>query len=443
MTMTVAKFGGSLLSGGDGLRKVRTEILALPTPLVVVVSAFAGVTNLLERLAATAVRDQASARLLFDEIIATHNSVARDVLDTDELTAWETNVASIVQRLDEVVRGLGIVRELSGRTLDLVVSMGERLSSSLVVAALRQCNAEVAYVSALDVVITDNVHRYARPSLELTRERVDSRLRPSLDTSGIVVTEGYIARSTSGEVTTMGRESSDYSATMLSEMLNAERVRIYTGVPGIMTADPVVVPQAKVLDTMSYSAAHVLAELGAKILHARTVAPAERGCIPLIISSLDSAGTIVGPAGGNLASVALLAESELISLELATAGEPVEAMIARIGALVPVIWSVRFRHRLQIVTAGRIDLNDLPLTLLREPPRSIERRSVAIVSIVSESGVSARSLTTLSGALEGVPVVGMQAGVDSHSVSLIVERMDAVDVVRRLHAVVVQDGVSL
>jgi len=431
--MIVAKFGGSLLSGADGLDRVRREILGLKPPLLVVVSAFGGVTNLLEQLASTALVATNRSRSLLERVVALHREVAAELLTPDACMAWEEAVAPILGRLDEVVRGLGIVRELSGRTLDLVVSVGERLSSALVHASLRRDRPGVAHLSALDLIITDNTHRYARPDPDLTRERVEGRLRPLILESGLVVTEGYIARGTSGETTTMGRESSDYSATMLAEILDASEIHIYTGVPGIMTADPAVVPDALVIERMSFSAAHVLAELGAKILHPRTVTPAERGEIPLVISSLDNRGTIIGGVGGSLPSIALMSDAERISLDLETAGARVESFVRGLSAIVPIVWSERFRRRLQIVTAGRVDLDDLPLSLLDDPPLSVECRSVAVVSVIRESVTGADDLAEALRALEGIPLLGLQSGIDPRSVSFVVERMDAVDAVRALH----------
>ncbi len=430
--MIVAKFGGALLSDAVGLQNVTDRIARTDGPLVVVVSAFRGITNRLERIAFDGITDPQSARRELASIVAYHDDIATTVLGHGA-DVWRSGVAPVVTRLNEVIGGLEIVRELSGRTLDLIVSAGERLSSSLVTAALRQQGVAVEYLSALDLIITDNTHRFARPDLALTRERVDAKLRPLVQGVGVVVTEGYIARGTSGQATTMGRESSDYSATMLAELLGADRVHIYAGVPGIMTADPAVVPDARVIDRMSYSAAHVLAELGAKILHPRTVIPVERAGIPLVISSLDSSGTTIGPFGGDFPSVALMADGERVQLELETASVAVEPFVRAVGAIAPIVWHTRFRRRVQIVTAGPVDSERLPLTLLNEEPLSVERRSVAVVSVVREGGIERGFLTGLLGVLEGFTLLGVQGGVDSRAISFIVERMDAVDVTRDLH----------
>lgn len=438
--MIVSKFGGSLLSDADGIRRVCDHILCLDTPLVVVVSAFKGVTNLLEQVASTALSDPARARRLLAEAIDMHCNIATALLGESASTKWQQEVAPIIARLEAVVEGLGIVRELSGRTLDLVVSSGEQLSSTLIHEAVRRYRPEAARLSALDLVITDNTHRYARPDRELTRERVDGRLGPLLQQSGIVITEGYIARGTSGEATTMGRESSDYSATMLAELLGADSVHIYTSVPGIMTADPAVVQDASVIDHMSYSAANVLAELGAKILHPRTVVPVERAQIPMIISALDSPGTTIGPFGGNLPSVALLPDAERLQLELGTASLAIEPFIRGVAALTPVLRHERFRRRVQIVTAGPVDVDRLPLALLGEEPLSIERKSVAVVSVIREGGLNGAFLAGILDVLKGIPVLDLQFGIDPRAVSFIVERMDAVDVARALHRRLVEEN---
>jgi hypothetical protein len=427
--MIVAKFGGAVLDGAAGLRRVCDEIRSLPRPLLVVVSAFADVTNMLERLAETALADPHAAAALLDELIDHHTGIARDLLSDDRLRGWLDRIEPYRARLREVIQGLGIVRELSPRTLDLVVHFGERLSSALVLAALGE---EALGITALDLIITDDRHRYARPDLTLTAERVEERLRPLLGEGRIIVTEGYIARGSSGQATTMGRESSNYSATLLAGMLAAAEVRIYTRFPGILTADPRLLPEARTIPRMSYGMAKALAELGAKVLHPRTVAPVERAGIPLVITGIGGGSTTIGGAGGDGYSVAVLGDATLLSIETGTASVALDPFIRALAAEVPIIWQQRFRRRLQVLLAGRYPHPSFPTTSIAEPVE-IGRREVAVISVVREEPFDGASLRELFGALGELVPLAVQGGIDSRAASVAVPREIAADVARGLH----------
>jgi aspartate kinase len=433
--MIVAKFGGAVLQTADGVRQVRQEILSLEAPLLVVVSAFAGITNLLERLAESAVAEPARALQLLAVIDDYHAAIAAELLPDDALEQWKTDVAPLKERLRDVVRGLGIVGELSPRTLDLVVHFGERFSSSILLASLRAIGRDAALCSAVELVITDEAHRFARPDIELTRERVVERLLPLLESHGCVVTEGYIARSRSGEMTTMGRESSDYSATLLGWLAGAREVRIYTGVAGVLTADPALISGALTIPTLGYAAARTLAELGAKILHPRTVNPVEEGGIPLSIVDMTGRGTRIGAEHpGDHASVVLLPEASVLSITLPRVDFEIVALLRQIASEIPVVWHHQFRRRLQIVTA-------LPpsAALLRAPALAgATVTPVAVVSLVRERGITAADLETFFASITGCHPVALQGAIDDLSVSAALEPVCATEAARTLHRVFVQ-----
>ncbi len=432
--MIVAKFGGAVLNGAEGLRRACGEIRALPKPLLVVASAFANGTNRLERLAEAAVADPASASEGLASFVEFHAAIAREVLPPEAYREWLEGIAPFAARLDEVLRGLAIVRELSPRTLDLVVHFGERFSSSLLVAALSGPGGGVraAGLSALDLVITDAAHRYARPDLELTRERTAQRLRPLLASHDVVVTEGYIARSTSGQVTTMGRESSDYTATMLAAMLGADEVRIYRALDGILTADPRVISEPRTIGQLSYRAANALAELGSQVLHPRTVMPVEREGIPLVISAIGGSGTRITGEGEDGCSITLLPEAEMIAIETETAHAPLDAFLRALGAGAPVIWHHRFRRRLQVLTSGQYTVLALPLRLIAERVE-VTRFPVALVSLVREVPFSGADLERFFAAVGERSPHAIQRGLDGYSISVALDQDDARAVVRELH----------
>lgn len=432
--MIVAKFGGAVLQTADGVRLVRQEILSLESPVLVVVSAFAGITNMLERLAGGAIADPARALQLLDVVLGFHSAIASDLLPEPAFEQWRRDVVPLEARLSEVIRGLGIVRELSPRTLDLVVHFGERFSSSIILASLQAIGTRARHLPATDLVITDEVHRFARPDIETSRERVVTRLLPALEQDRCVVTEGYIARSRLGEITTMGRESSDYSATLLGWLAGARQVRIYTGTPGVLTADPALASDAVTIPTLGYAAARTLAELGAKILHPRTVNPVEEGDIPLVIVDMKGRGTRIGRSGrGDSASVVLLPDAAVISIALPTVDFEIVRMLRHIATEVPVVWHHQFRRRLQIVTVRQPSQALLGSSLL--PGATMQ--PVAVVSLVREAGIGANDLEAFFASLAGCSPIALQGGIDSLSVSVALEARHAAEAARRMHRTLV------
>ncbi len=435
--MIVAKFGGSVLNGPEGVVKACDEILRLPRPLLLVVSAFANVTNKLEQLAETATKSSAEAEAQLQELLEYHTSIARTTLGAEAFDVWYQSLPTLATRLKEVVQGLAIVGELSPRTLDLVVHFGERFSSSIVSAALRDrlsdSEEHVTCISARDLIITDAHHRYARPDRELTKEMVGQNLIPLFKHHKIVVTEGYIARSVDGEVTTMGRESSDYSATLLGELLEADTVKLYTGVPGILTADPVIHEGAETLSRMSYTMAHSLAELGAKVLHPRTVRPVWRSTIPLVITRIDGSSTTIDSEGDrNNFSIVTLPEAGLLTLETSTTNVRIEPFLEKIASSVPVLWYHRFRRTLKIITALPYS-KSMPVHLIPEDVQVSGYEEVSLISLVREERLAERDLSTFFSVVEAHNPRAVQGGIQPWSITAAMDREVLVDVTRELH----------
>lgn len=420
--MVVVKFGGSILDGSDGVRKLRDEVAGLPRPLLLVVSAFADVTNQLEWMAQAALYSYDQAREALEKLFDDHCQIAQSLLSEAEYSKWSQQAEEWQVRLGEIVQGLSIVKELSPRTLDLTVHFGERLSSSLVAAVLN-----AAYVSATDILITNPRHRFARADIALSRERVEEQLKPLLQSvgsqkgDGIVVTEGYIGRGTDGEITTMGRESSDFSATLFGELLQATEVRIYTGVPGVLTADPKILPNATTISSMSYGMARELAVLGAKVLHPRTVRPVERANIPLTITDLQGNQTVIGRAGkDDTFSIAAMGDAALVSLELRETDEDLSGFVRELARTVPVIRSVQAGRQFRAVTAGTpADIR----TIVRRTSANIVQHAIqpaALVSLVRERATNAADAQIFISAINDASLLSFWTDPNERSISALV-----------------------
>ncbi|MBW3632776.1 MAG: aspartate kinase [Chloroflexi bacterium] len=295
--MIVMKFGGTSVGDTARVRQVAAIIEAQPTPRAVVVSAATGVTNmLLDAARAAAVDGDELAAKLAAEIRSRHLEIAAAIGDDQERAAAVAALDQLHAAFDEALANVARAGDLSARNADRIVATGEKAMSILLAATLRSLGTPAVHVWADRVIATDNRHGNARPDRVQTRELASQEVRPHLNAGYTVVFTGFIGRAPDGSTTTLGRGGSDYSATLLGAALDADEVQIWTDVPGVLSADPRQVPDARVVPGISYDEAQELAHFGAKVLHPRTIRPAVSLGIPVRILSTflpDKPGTLV------------------------------------------------------------------------------------------------------------------------------------------------------
>ncbi len=284
--MIVMKFGGTSTQDAAAIsnvvRIVREHLTQKP---VVVISAIAQATNFLEqagKLAAEGKGPEARAKLgqLFDRHYAILDTLVRD---KNRHTALRTTISGSLSELEELVKGISILRELTPRTLDSLFCYGELLSSRLVCAALQEAGTDAEWVDTKDFMVTDEDFNRAMPMMEVVTERLKAVALPILARGGVPVTQGFIGVTANGRRTTMGRESSDYSASIIGTALQASDIQIWTDVDGVLTADPRVVDHPKKIKLLSFEEAFELSYFGAKVLHPNTMLPAMEKNIPIHI----------------------------------------------------------------------------------------------------------------------------------------------------------------
>jgi aspartate kinase len=185
--------------------------------------------------------------------------------------------------LDEILRGLAAILELTPRISDLVVSYGERISSRIVAAAFKERGIDAEHIDARDVVVTDSQFQKAVPQDAIIEKRAAEKLRPHVDENRVPVMGGFIASNEDGITTTLGRGGSDFTGALIGGALNAEAIEIWTDVNGIMTCDPRVCPEALRVKVISFEEAAELAYFGAKVLHPATILPAVKKNIPVLV----------------------------------------------------------------------------------------------------------------------------------------------------------------
>jgi len=323
--LLVMKFGGT--SVGDASCVARTAKIiagvAKENPCVVVVSAMSGVTNRLIEAAKTAQAGNATeAEAIMDALRQQHEAALLSLLsDEQKRGRLRQRIEPVLAEGRRLCEGTALLRELTPRTLDAISSLGERLSAPLVAAAVHELGVCSEAVEATELVVTDAFHGGAEPQMELTREKSQARLRPLLEKGIVPIVTGFIGATAEGQLTTLGRGGSDYSATILGAALEANEVIIWTDVDGVLTADPRLVPEARTIPVISYREAAELAYFGAKVLHPKTLNPVIQAAIPVWIRNSfapEKPGTKITPEGrsigGGVKALTAIRDVTLISV---------------------------------------------------------------------------------------------------------------------------------
>lgn len=256
-------------------------------PVVVVVSAMSGVTDLLlETLRHAELGDRAavdlSVRALLDRhMVACEHLLGQEGGGTKFRAAAYEHVQALVSEFQRIAGGILMLGERPPRSVDEAIAIGERLSSALLAQYLEVIGVDARAVNASEILITDAVFGNASPLMEPTRAKCAERLLRLIQQGTVPVVTGFNGATADGRPTTLGRGGSDFSASILTAALDAQELWIWTDVDGIMTADPRLVSDVAVLDQVTYAEAAELAYNGAKVLHPRTLAPLAEKQIPV------------------------------------------------------------------------------------------------------------------------------------------------------------------
>jgi len=274
--MIVMKFGGTSVEDARAITRVADIVRdRLEQRPVVVVSAMAKVTDALLTMArAAGSGDRKAALKLCRSLQERHYNTASELLGTALFTQFHGEIGAEFEALDELLRGISAVGELTPRTTDHVAAFGEMLSSKIVAAAFAAQDLPGVHVDSRDVLATDSNYMQAVPQYEETNQRLQTRVQPLLDQGKVPVMGGFIGSNRAGVTTTIGRGGSDFSAAIFGAGLNATRIDIWTDVDGILTTDPRICPDAHRIKVISFDEAAELAYFGAKVLHPATVLPA-------------------------------------------------------------------------------------------------------------------------------------------------------------------------
>ena len=297
----VLKYGGTSLSSPSDIRNVAKNVasLAKNNEIVVVCSAIDGVTDDLIRISTMIEqRNKNDATKTLDNVIKKHKQFANQTIKSSAIKKQLLEKLNIdVLELQELVRGLTLLKEVSTRSLDYLISFGERLSDDLVSFSLQDLKNKSTALNGKEVgIVTDSNFGESRPLMDTTRIRISKILGSLLAKKIIPVVGGFAGADQHGNITTFGRGGSDYTATIIASCINADEIWLMSDVEGLMTADPKLVKNARLLNEVSYAEAIEMAQFGAKQIHPRTFEPILSKKIPMRIRStfdIKNTGTIV------------------------------------------------------------------------------------------------------------------------------------------------------
>jgi len=300
--LLVMKFGGTSVGNAERMKNV-AEIVAehaRHAEVAVVVSAMGGVTDMLIRAATEAAQgDREHYKNVRRELAHRHREVADQLLAPAEQAIVLPRLAEQVGAFENLCAGFSMVREVTPRAMDTLSSLGEVMSASLVAAILRSQGVPAEDVDATELIVTDEHFGNATPLFEETNAKTRQRLAGLRRRGAVPVVTGFRGATRSGLCTTLGRGGSDYSGTIVGAALDADEVWIWTDVDGVMTADPRLVPEARIIPEVSYREAIELSFFGAKVLHPKTIQPVMKKKIPVWIKNSfnpSCPGTKIVPA---------------------------------------------------------------------------------------------------------------------------------------------------
>lgn len=454
------KFGGTSVGSAERMKNVAEIVTdtAQRAEVVVVVSAMGGVTDMLIRAASEASQgDRENWKNVRRELAHRHREVADQLLKAAEQAAVLPRLADAVTDFENLCSGFSLVREVTPRAMDTLSSLGEVMSANLVAAILRSGGTPAEAVDATELIVTDEHFGSATPYFEETTAKTRQRLAGLRRQGVIPVITGFRGATRGGACTTLGRGGSDYSGTIVGAALDADEVWIWTDVDGVLTTDPRMVPEARILPEISYREAIELSFFGAKVLHPKTIQPVMKKKIPVwiknsfnptcpgtcivpsatnsqngvkAITSVSKAGlfTISGKESLSFPQLAERAFGALSLEDIAT------LMVTQSSADNVLCFAV---HEADVRRVKAQLEKTFELEMLHDDRVSIEvMPHVAIVVMVGENmkgtpGISGRSFASLGA--RGINIIAIAQGSSELSISFAVKATDVKEAVKAIH----------
>ena len=458
--LIVMKFGGTSVGNAARFRQC-AEIIgsASQDRVIVVVSAVAGVTDLIfKTMDAARHGDSSATEVHLKKFEAIHRELIIELLDETHAHAALEFTSNVVDQLRNSSQALLALRsEISPQTKDVLAALGEKVSAWVLARYMEQTGKHGQFVRAEDAIVTDSNFGNAAPDMEATSAHCQAVLLPILESGGVPIVAGYSGATKDGHTTTLGRGGTDYSATILGAAASADEVWIWTDVDGVLTADPRICPDATILPEISFAEAIELAYYGAKVIHPKAAYPAADAGIPIWIKNSfrpDAPGTKItqaaSPASSGVKAVTWVNHATLITLVTRRDVNPVELwgrLFLRLGQeQTEVLFATQSspEHALGLVlrkedSARVLKLIDsifrMELAQGALTPVAVHN-DIAVVAVLGESmkgqcGILGRLFSSVAQCQ--VSVIAVAQGASELSICFAVPSASATEVVRAVH----------
>ncbi len=452
--MKVLKFGGTSVASATNIKLVKDIVSNQRStdPLVVVVSALGGITNQLTRLTGLAVQDTPAAKKLINEICASHLEVIEELLTGKQQAEARLFVEEKCAFLQETIQGIRILGEATPRVNDKIMAVGEQLSS-YIIHAFFSGHFPCELLDPTQYIITDNNFGQAQLLHQETWQRLG---KLALSTDTVYLSPGFIGATASGELTTLGRGGSDFSAAIFARGLKANELQIWTDVSGMMTADPNMVKQARVISELSYEEAMELSHFGAKVIYPPAIQPVLQAGIPIRIKNTfhpAEEGTLIQKEAGNhkvVQGITSISGITLLNLKgsgmvgVPTISHRLFASLSRANINVVLITQASSEHTITvgISTADRSRActainEEFNLEMAAGRIDALETEDdLAIVAVIGSSmrhqvGVSGKMFSSL--AANGINIKAIAQGSSERNISVVIEARHLKKALNSLH----------
>ena len=447
--MVVQKFGGTSVADPDAVRRLIEIARAARTRdgrgPVLVVSALSKVTDGLLNIAAEAGAGKTDSALTqVERLRDRHLAMASALARRGDVATLSPHINEQFDQLAAVVRALAVLREVSLRTLDVVASMGELISSRIIAAALLNAGLPGEWVDARRAIVTDDQHTKASPLMRETTAALRASVLTLVEGGKVPVLGGFIGATVEGHTTTLGRGGSDYSGAIVGAGIDAAEIQIWTDVDGMLTADPRVIPDSRLVPRLSFAEAAELSYFGAKVLHPSTIHPAVERDIPVrILNSWkpEAAGTLItaAPAPDGNSLTAMAAKKDLTVVDITSS-----RMLMAYGFLRRVFEVFeRFRTAVDVVTTSEVSvsvtvddrrhLEAIVEALSEFAEVSIEQEMALLCAVGdrlrNEPEIAARVIRVL----EEVPLRMISQAASRRNITVILRQADLPHAMHRMH----------
>jgi aspartate kinase len=439
--MKVLKFGGTSVQNSAAINQVFDIIKDQKSKLVIVVSAMSGITNYLVDIVENLKQNKLVKSIeIIDVIYKKHKSLINELeLGIETNSFLDEKVSQFIQ----LIKALDVLGEISPKSQDMIFSLGEILSSKIIADYYFSKGLKVTHIDSRDVIITDNNFTEANVDFERSNKLIAEKMLSILNSDDFIICGGFIGSTEQGWTTTLGRGGSDYSAAVLASALNAEVLEIWTDVNGILTSDPRVIKNVKLLNQVSYEEAAELAYFGAKVLHPKTIFPAVEKRIPVkVLNTFNptcKGTTIVSNESDHSILKAIAFRKGVSVINIIS-----NRMLGAFGFLSKVFEIFnKYKTSVDIITTSEVSISltiddDSNISIIKQELAKFATVEVqpefAIIAAIgygvkNKSGLASRFFTVL----QGINISMVSIGASEVNMSIVVKENDVINAVELLH----------